>query len=188
MEEENPFCCGEWTPKDRNYPPTAAMLPPVIAEDVHDYDMFPMPDCVTNAQEIVTSWHEDHRHLVAHAIVAQKKHEFGNPMSPAEMTLIRTEARQNYAVAKGLLTVSEAAPLSVYDMFPLPAYTALALDIMRDWHQDKENLQLHAMAVQKQYNIVSPMSVAQRAFVKKCSEDNYAFIQLAFVDSQEDWL
>ena len=80
MEEENPFSCGEWTPKDRNYPPTAAMLPPVIAEDVHDYDMFPMPDCVTNAQEIVTSWHEDHRHLVAHAIAAQKKHKFGNPI------------------------------------------------------------------------------------------------------------
>ena len=78
------------------------------------------------------------------------------------------------------------APLmSVYDMFPLPEYTASALAILREWRQDKSNLKLHALAIQKQFSIVSPMPTAQRDFVKKCSETNYANVQFPFSNSQD---
>ena len=62
----------------------------------------------------------------------------------------------------------------------------VAVYIIREWTQDKANLHAHATAVQQQYDIASPMSARQPAFVKKSAEANYATVQLAFANSQ-DW-
>ena len=173
--------------EESNYSPSGALLPPEVAVDTHDYEMFPAPASVVQAESMVCEWYEEHRHLVAHAIAVQKQHHFFDPMSPSQMQLIKDTARRNYAVAKYKAKNStHTGPLmSVYDMFPLPEYTASALAILREWRQDKSNLKLHALAIQKQFDIVSPMSIAQRDFVKKCSETNYANVQLAFSNSQD---
>ena len=139
--------------------------------------MFPCPHYVSVACGTMSEWYKDYQNLMAIAMRVQVDLKFASPMSFEEKITVWRLAKEHYALECVKLLQSNAIDNGMWVMFPLPEFTAKAIDIISKWNEDVNNLTHHASAVQRKYDYVSPMTPKQKAIVSFRARENYAVIK-----------